>query len=403
MVSHVVVSPTEVPPLEQLLAGAYAFSVPLTHRFRRVDHREGLLIEGPSGWGEFAPFVGYDAPTVARWLAAAIESAYGSWPSVVPTRVAVNAIIPAVAIDAAVELARAAVDQHGCRTIKVKVAEPMQSLDDDAARLRALRAAVGGDVAIRIDANAAWSLPQARTALPILVDAAEGIEYVEQPCASLDEIAQLRDAMTSGDPGDGVVGGGGGGAVGGGGGGGGDGAVRIAVDEALRLDADPFDAQLHAKIRAAADVLIVKVAPLGGIAAAHRIAEAVGLPVVVSSAMDTSVGLSAAATLAALLDTANPRPLRSDSPSSGSPSRGSDSPGPSGGSLAHGLGSRLLLAADVTRSPLVPRDGSIPVGRVEVDRDLLAAATKRLTPDRITWWHQRLRDAYPHLPPSFSR
>jgi O-succinylbenzoate synthase len=120
----------------------------------------------------------------------------------------------------------------------------------------------------------------------------------------------------------------------------------------------------------------------------------------VSSAMDTSVGLSVAATLAALLDTANPQSLNS-----GSPSSGSDSPGPSGGSLAHGLGSRLLLAADVTRSPLVPRDGSIPVGRVEVDRDLLSAATKRLTPDRITWWHQRLRDAYPHLPlpPSFSR
>ena len=113
------VSPTEVPPLEQLLVGAHAFSVPLTHRFRRVDHREGLLIEGPSGWGEFAPFVGYDARTAARWLAAAIESAYGSWPSVVPTRVAVNAIIPAVAIAEAVELARAAVDEHGCRTIKV--------------------------------------------------------------------------------------------------------------------------------------------------------------------------------------------------------------------------------------------------------------------------------------------
>ena len=337
-----------VPTLEQLLQGAHAFSVPLTHRFRRVEHREGLLIEGPSGWGEFAPFVGYNSPTAARWLAAAIESAYGSWPSVEATRVAVNAIIPAVSLDAAVALAHVAVGEQGCRTIKVKVAEPMQSTADDAARLRALRATVGSGVAIRIDANAAWSVAQAAAALPALIDAAGGIEYVEQPCASLAEIAQLRDQLAS--PGDAPT-------------------VRIAVDEAVRLEADPFDPDLHARIRACADVLIVKVAPLGGVEAARRIAESVGLPTVVSSAMDTSVGLSAGATLAAMID----------------------------GGVAHGLGTGSLLGADVTRQPLVPSAGSIAVGRVAVDPDLLAAAAARLAPDRITWWRQRLADAYPHL------
>ena len=436
-----------IPTLDELAQRAYAFSVPLTHRFRRVDHREGLLIEGPMGWGEFAPFIGYDSKTSARWLAAAIESAYGEWPAIaIPQaappvatphaasaatqrgasdeatqvgapdegtpahrekpqaresaqRVAVNAIIPAIALDDAIALARAAVDDHGCLTIKVKVAEPMQTLDDDIARVLALRRAIGDRIAIRLDANAAWTVEHAVLALPALIDAAQGIEYAEQPCASLDELGQLRQELSRGSGVD----------------------VRIAVDEAIRLDADPMDPQLHTRIRDVADVLIVKVAPLGGIAVAARIAEAIGLPVVVSSAMDTSVGLSAGAALAAAL--AGARNLKTDQQSGSSTSldqksgpptaRGlgatetragnaaDPSPGSSDGissAVAHGLGSGLLLAADLTRDRVIPYEGHVGVGRVDVDSDLLGAATKRMPPDRITWWHQRLADAYPHLP-----
>ncbi|MBY5161069.1 o-succinylbenzoate synthase [Nitriliruptoria bacterium AS10] len=272
------------------------FRIPLRSRFRGVDHRQGVLLHGASGWGEFAPFPDYPPSITATWLAAAREAAEDGFPPAVRTQVPVNAIVPAVDPDRAAGIARHA----GCRTVKVKVAEPGQDLAQDLDRLAAVRAAVGPDVALRIDANRAWDVPTAVHALARL--AVHDLEYVEQPCATLGELAEVRRRS----------------------------GVAVAADESIRLADDPIEAARRADV----DVVIVKVAPLGGVRRALAVAEAAGVPAVVSSAVDTSIGLSAGLALAAALP-----------------------------ELPHacGLGTGLLLAADLTDRPLVPTDGTMEV------------------------------------------
>lgn len=277
------------------------YSTPLRSRFRSIEVRQGVLLRGDAGWGEFSPFVEYDDVEARRWWQAAREAADLDYPEPLRDRIAVNVTVPAV------DGARAAEIVHssgGCTTAKVKVAERGQSLGQEQERLEHVRAALGPGGKVRIDANGGWDVETALDRLPILERAAGGLEYVEQPCASVAELAQVRRR----------------------------GAVPVAADESIRRAEDPL-----AVVRAeAADVVVVKVQPLGGVRAALRIAEQVGLPVVVSSALESSIGIAAGVALAAALP---------------------ELP------YACGLATVHLFARDVTDEPLLPVNGHLPVRR----------------------------------------
>ena len=300
------------------------FDIPLLVPFRGVTRRQGILFEGEAGWAEWSPFREYDDQEASTWLRAAVAAAREGHPEPLRDRVAVNGIIPAIG---PAEVARRAVES-GCRTLKVKVAAPGEGLDDDVARVAAARAALPGG-AIRVDANGAWTPDRAEEAIREL--AQFGLEYVEQPCASAEELAELRRRL--------------------------DGMVAIAADESIRRAADP----LRVRDLGAADVVVLKVQPLGGAAACLDLAERLGLPVVVSSAVETSVGLEAGLRLAAALP---------------------ELP------FACGLETGRLLARDVTAHPLLPAAGQIEVRPAHVDADLLAACRADARTER--WWLDRL-------------
>ncbi len=244
-----------------------AFAVPLRTRFRGITVREGMLARGSAGWAEWSPFLDYGAAEAATWLDAAYEAAHEPWPEPLRTLVPVNCTVPAVAADEAA----ATVARSGCRTAKVKVAEPGQSLADDLSRVAAVRAALGTSGRVRVDANAAWDVDTAVASVHALDRAAEGLEYVEQPCADVDDLARVRRRVN----------------------------VPVAADESIRRAADPY----LVRDREAADIAVLKVQPLGGVRRCLRIAADIGLPVVVSSALETSVGLAAGVALAAALPT----------------------------------------------------------------------------------------------------
>jgi o-succinylbenzoate synthase len=303
----------------------YVFSIPLRTRFRGVDVRQGALIRGSAGWGEFSPFPDYADEEAASWWAAAMEAAETEWPAPVRDRVPVNASVPAVA---ARDVADVLDVFPGCQTAKVKVAQAGQSAADDRARLRAVRDVLGPTGRIRIDANGAWDLDTARRLLPLYDREANGLEYAEQPCASVDELAALRRHVD----------------------------VPIAADESIRRVVDP----LRVAKMGAADIAVLKVQPLGGVRACLRIAEDIGLPVVVSSALETSVGIAAGVALAAALP---------------------ELP------YACGLATAALLVGDVVDRPMFPIDGTVPVSRPEPDP--AAMATVRADDATTAWWRDR--------------
>jgi O-succinylbenzoate synthase len=278
---------------------AHVYRVPLRTRFRGIDVRDGVLVRGPAGWGEFSPFWDYDLAESARWWRAAHEAAVLGWPAPLRAGVPVNVTVPAVGP----EQAHAIVTASGCRTAKVKVAERGQSPAEDLARVEAVRDALGPDGAIRVDANAAWDVDTAVARLREL-DRVVGLEYAEQPCPTLADLAALRRRVD----------------------------VRIAADEVVRRAADPRRVDL----RGAADVVVLKVQPLGGVRAALEVAGAHGLPCVVSSALESSVGIAGGVALAAALP---------------------ELP------FACGLATVALFTADVTSDPLLPVDGALPVRR----------------------------------------
>ncbi|CAB4846528.1 unannotated protein [freshwater metagenome] len=321
---------------------AVAFALPLTRRFRGTELREGVLLRIGDRWGEWTPFPEYDDATAARWLVGALEAARGEWPAARRDHVEVNAIVPALAPESVTELVTDAVTVDGCTTIKVKVGERGQAFDSDVARVSAVRAALddcgAADGRIRIDVNGAWTLEQAIERLAVLDDLAGGLEYAEQPCATLEEMTSLRSRTH----------------------------VRLAVDEGVRLAPRLAggDGDLAERVRAAADVLILKAIPLGGVSRALAIALAVGLPVTVSGALDSSVGLSAGLALAGALP---------------------DPP------LACGFGTGRLLAADLAGQTAVPVDGRLSVVRHEPDPDSLRAAHQRIGAERARWWLERLQ------------
>jgi o-succinylbenzoate synthase len=295
-------------PVGGLLGGLRAFAIPMRTLFRGITVREGALIQGPAGWGEFSPFAEYGPRECARWLACAVEAALTGWPRPARDRVPVNVTVPAVGPQQAHRL----VAGSGCRTAKVKVAQRGQRDADDVARVEAVRDALGPAGRIRVDANGAWDPGHARRMLRQLEPF--GLEYAEQPCATLDEMAQLRREV----------------------------GVPLAADESIRRAEDP----LRVKAAGAADIVVLKAAPLGGVRAALQVAQACGLPVVVSSAVESSVGLAAGVALAAALP---------------------DLP------YDCGLATMSLLTGDVTAAPLIASGGALPVRRPAVDPAELAA------------------------------
>ncbi len=304
----------------------HVFTIPMRTRFRGLDVREGVLLRGPAGWAEFSPFWDYDPAQSLPWWRAAVESATTPWPAPRRDHVPVNATVPAVPPERVLEvLARF----PGCTTVKVKVAEGGRSDPDtvagDLARLAAVREAVGPGGRVRVDLNGAWSLPDALVLLPRYDRAAAGLEYAEQPCGSVEDLAALRRKVE----------------------------VPIAADESIRRGNDP----MAVRRLQAADIAVLKVAPLGGVRAALGLAERLDLPVVVSSAIESSIGIAAGLALAAALPE-----LR----------------------YACGLGTVGLLGADVVTDPLTAVDGHLLVRRPEPDPVALAELAAA-EPVRARW------------------
>lgn len=290
-------------------------SIPLRFRFRRVDRREAVLIRGPSGWGEFSPFPEYPPQVTTRWLAAALEAACSAWPAPRRQSVPVNVTIPAVDAQTAFDLVKAS----GCTTAKVKVADRGQTAAEDNERVAAVRDALGPLGKIRVDVNAAWDVDTAAARLGEL--ARFDLEYAEQPVSSIEEMIELRRRVP----------------------------VPIAADESVRMAADP----LEVTERGAADILVIKVQPMGGVERALDLARRSGLPTVVSSALETSVGIAAGVAAAAALPELN---------------------------HACGLGTMSLFTGDVVVDSMLPIGGELAVRRPEPDPGLL----ERFAADRHT-------------------
>ena len=330
-------SQNQIPALADLVSAARIVALPLRTKFRGLEEREILLFEGPNGWAEWSPFVEYPDEEAAAWLAAAIDFGYGSLPNLLRDRVAINATLPAVEPNL---VSKVLAEFGNFNSVKIKVAEGGQKLGDDVDRIMAVRAAYP-DAKIRLDANGKWSVDLALSFTRALFKQGIQLEYLEQPVATIGEMAELRLKLaTERIP------------------------VRIAADESVRKVSDPF-AVVQAQ---AADILILKAAPLGGIKNALEIARGAGLPVVISSALESSVGLSMGAHLAAAIPD-----LQFDC----------------------GLATSALLAGDVTRDSLRAVNGFIDVRRVEVDKSKLEIFAAQ--DHRQDWWLERLERVYKFL------
>lgn len=310
------------PPLDDLLERLHVVALPMRVRFRGITTREVALIDGPAGWGEFGAFVEYPPAEAAHWLAAGIEAAYRPPPPARRDRIPINATVPAVPAAGVPEvLARF----PGAATAKVKVAEPGQTLADDVARVDAVRDRVP---TVRVDANGGWTVDEAVAAAQALGP----LEYLEQPCATVEELAQVRRRVD----------------------------VPIAADESIRKAADPL-----AVVRAgAADIAVLKVAPLGGVSALLDITAQIDVPVVISSALDSAVGIAAGLSAAAALPALH---------------------------HACGLGTGGLFVQDVA-DVAPPEDGFLTVGPVTPDPARLSAL--RAPAPRRQWWLDRVEACY---------
>lgn len=319
------------PSLQDLLDRVHVVALPMRVRFRGITVRELALIDGPAGWGEFGAFPEYEPPEAAHWLAAAIEGAYQPPPPGRRDRIPINATVPAVDAEQVPDvLARF----PGARTAKVKVAEPGQALADDVARVEAVRALIR---TVRVDANGGWGVDDAVQASHALT-ATGALEYLEQPCATVAELAELRRRID----------------------------IPVAADESIRK-AVGSQAPLAVAKAGAADIAVLKVAPLGGISALLQIAEQIGIPVVISSAIDSAVGIGAGLHAAAALP-----------------------------ELPHacGLGTGSLFVEDIAETP--PQTaGYLPVQPVTPDPARLQALAA--SPQRRQWWIERIKACYAHL------
>lgn len=325
-------APLPLPSLEDVAASAHVVSVPMRVKFRGVLVREALLVRGPAGWGEFCPFLEYDDVESAPWLACAIESAWRGFPDPVRPSVPVNATVPAVG-QAEVEAVLARFGAVGA--VKVKVAEKGQVLADDVARVAEVRRLLPG-AGIKVDANGGWTVREALGALDAL--APFDLQYVEQPVADIAGLRAVRlELRRRGE------------------------RILVAADESVRRQDDP----LRVAREDAADLLVIKAPPLGGVRRALDIIARAGLPAVVSSALETSIGIRAGVALAAALP---------------------DLP------YACGLATVSLMAGDTTDASLVPQGGVLPVREVDVSEEKLLRFAA--DPARRQWWLRRLARAH---------
>ena len=303
-----------------LLESMRVIALPTKTNFRGVNVREVALFQGEYGWGEFSPFLEYDYQECAPWLMCAIEAATKPRPKLYRSSVRVNGTIPATNDKSVI---KSLVETYqGVKTFKVKVGD---NLGEDIVRLAQIRS-LGRDIKIRIDVNGLWSVKDALTNLYAFYEEVGPFEYVEQPCATLEELRELKASIHI--------------------------PLKIAVDEVLRKAKDPFAIDLSG----AADFVMLKVQPLGGIARAHQLAEHHKLPVVVSSALESAVGINYGLQLAASFPEMN---------------------------FDCGLGTGSLLGADVASLPIV--NGEIEITEVEPDFNGYEVA-----PDRYEWWKNRV-------------
>ncbi len=313
---------------------APVFAIPLTDAVGEVTVCEGMLIEGPQGWGEFSPPAGCDGRQAGRWLTAAIEVGTVGWPDPLRGRVPVAVTVPAVSP----ERARQMVADAGCRTAAVRVGQG--ALAADLARVEAVRDALGPGAAIRCDADGQWDIDTALTAIPALDRAAGGLELIEQPCRTLDEVATVRRRV----------------------------GVPIAVDQSLRDAVDPRGLALAEF----ADLAVLTVGALGGVRRALRVAETCGIPCTVAAEAESSVGLSGGLALAGVLADIG---------------------------YASTLGGARLLSGDVVSAgrSLIPRDGYLPVAPMPPGPDPGLVQRFAASPDRVAWWRERLSAAQEYL------
>jgi O-succinylbenzoate synthase len=303
-----------------LLESLRVVALPTKTNFRGINLREVALFKGEYGWGEFSPFLEYGYEESAPWLASAIEAATKPRPRLFSNSVKVNGTIPATNDKDVINSLIAS--YNGVSTYKVKVGD---NLSEDIVRLARIRS-LGRDIKIRIDVNGLWSVKDAITNLYAFYEEVGPFEYVEQPCATIDELRELKASIHI--------------------------PLKIAVDEVLRKAKDPFAVDLSG----AADILMLKVQPLGGIARAQKLAEHHNLPVVVSSALESAVGINYGLALAASFEEIN---------------------------FDCGLATGSLLSADVGDLPIV--DGEIAIREIEPNFEGLEVSA-----ERYEWWKNRI-------------
>ena len=326
-----------LPSLDDVWERAHVVQLPMNIRFRGIMQREAMLIDGPHGWSEWGAFLEYGPAESAMWLASAFEMGWVGPPALSREWVPVNGTIPACDPARVPEL----LDRYsGISTVKVKVAEKGQNLDDDCARVRAVREA-RPDINIRVDANGGWTVAEAHEAVRRFLHDGP-LDYVEQPCPHLEDLADLRKVLAD----EGL-------------------SARIAADESIRKASDPYRAIRMGAI----DVAVVKAAPLGGPRNVIAVAEEArkhGVAVTVSSAIDSVVGMYAGLCAASAVD-----------------------------SQPAGLATGALMAGDVgDRRPIV--DGMMAVELRTPDPDALARY--RAPEDRVQWWKERLAAVWKHVP-----
>ncbi len=306
--------------LDDLLATLRVITIPTRTNFRGVTYREVALIQGPQGWGEFSPFLEYDDNECAPWLASAIESATVARPERFRNEIAVNGTIPELNDKKEIEALMRT--YSGAKTFKVKVGN---NLTEDVMRVARVFSNAP-KAAIRVDVNGLWSVDEALTNLYAYYEEIGPLEYVEQPCATVEELRELKRRIKI--------------------------PLRIAADEVIRKATDPFKVDLTY----AADIVMLKVQPLGGIRRSLEIAQHHGLPVVVSSALESAIGIEYGLELAASISDLN---------------------------FDCGLATGSLLARDVAEHKIV--DGKIALGQISPELDGLD-----VSPDRFEWWKNRI-------------
>ena len=305
---------------QELFSTMRVVALPTKTNFRGIDIREVALFHGEAGWGEFSPFLEYQPSECVPWLRSAIEAATKPWPELKRKKIKVNGTIPALNVPSDIE--RIVETFPGVNTFKVKVGD---NLSGDIARLAHVRS-LSPNAKLRIDVNGSWSVATAITNLHSIYENIGAIEYVEQPCQSVEELCELKAELKVDIP--------------------------IAGDEVLRKSADPFKVDLSGAV----DLLALKVQPLGGIASALKLAQQHNLPIVVSSALESAVGISHGLALAASFNEMN---------------------------FDCGLATGSLLSANVGDLPIV--NGEIEVKRIEPNFEGL-----EVSPERYKWWQDRL-------------